>query len=1201
MLIEEPAYIGLIHDTALLTLMVLVHDMFIRGRRFRESFFAQTLAGAALGGIGIGVLLTPWTMGPGLHFDARSILFSLCGLFFGLVPTLAAAVVTGLFRLFQGGGGSVHGAVTILVFSAIGLVWRRAKRQSLDRLSPAELYLFGFAVHAAMLSTMFLQPLDLALDILSNIALPVMLLYPAATAVLGYLMAGRLALLRREEEIGRSESKFRGYVENSPLGICIADSQGNVREVNEAACAITGYCRAELLGKRCSDFLPQSTLARTRESFENFGKTGRISGEMAFIHKSGRTILCAYDGARLDAATYLGFVADVTERGQAQEALKQEIARRRILMDQSIDGIVVIDRDYKVVEANRRFADMLGYPHEEVLGMHSWDWDALMDEAAIRAAFPDITAFTGAFQTRHRRKDGTVFDVEVSVSGTIVGDTPLWFTVNRDVTERKRAEDVLRESEAKYRALFEAILDPVLVADAGTGLIVECNKTAEDYFGLTREELIGRHQSRLHPAEEAGENGMTQSFESHVSRSGLYENMPVLAAGGQVRLASIQGNVFEISGRRLLVGIFRDVTERRQAQQALELEASRRRILMDGSIDGIVIIDRDHTVLEVNRTFAAMLGYTPEEMRGMHAWDWDPTMSEADIRAKFPDVTTRNRVFQTRHQRKDGTVFDVEVSASGAIVGDEPFGISVSRDITERKRTEQALQDSEERLRRAEIVAGIGNWKLDVAAQSVDVSEGAAHIYGLRKKTLPIREVQTIPLPEYRLPLEEMKHALVTECRPYSIDYKIQRPTDGAVIDVHSVAEYDKTRNIVFGIIQDITGRKKSEESLVQARNQANAANKAKSAFLANMSHEIRTPLNGVLGMLQLLKATSLDESQKEYLLAAIKSTNRLTRLLVDILDLSRIEAGKVTLRESTFASKNLRDSLAELFGPAAREKGVGLDFFFHERLPQLLVGDENRLLQILFNLVGNAVKFTAKGGVRVEAAPLPYVAHGRVRILFSVSDTGIGIADDLIKDIFEPFTQAEGTFTRRFQGAGLGLSIVRKLVLLMDGELAIDSAVGQGTTFHLTLPFTLPGSNPEQAAHPAPVVPAATGLRVLIAEDDDISVITGKRMLEKFGHTAVTAKNGKEALALFNEQDFDLILMDVQMPVLDGVEATGRIRASGSARAAVPIIAMTAFAMTGDREKFLAAGMNDYLSKPVGMAELEAAIAHVLGKATSR
>jgi len=519
-------------------------------------------------------------------------------------------------------------------------------------------------------------------------------------------------------------------------------------------------------------------------------------------------------------------------------------------------------------------------------------------------------------------------------------------------------------------------------------------------------------------------------------------------------------------------------------------------------------------------------------------------------------------------------------------------------DIAERRRTEDALHESENRYRRIVETSLEGIVSVDTRYVTTYANDRIADMLGYEKEALLGRKLTDF-MPPDQLPNPEQEAELMS-----GHDHTYERcfrKRDGEELWtlISPCGMFDEQGQFTgsFAMVTDITERKRAEMQLLEMKNRAEAANKAKSEFLANMSHEIRTPLNGIMGMLQLVEMTELDDKQQDYIQTAQKSSQRLSRLLSDILDLSRIEAGKFFLCELEFSVKRLKYSLTELLGVAAEDKGLVLEFHIDDRIPAILKGDEHRLLQILFNLVGNAIKFTESGVIRVEVVPLPHAAEDHALLLFIVSDTGIGIADHKMIEIFEPFVQGEDSLTKRFQGAGLGLSIVQKLVKLMGGSLSVDSAEGEGTAIYLSLPFQLP-EHRDQAKH-GERSPGAAGarFRVLFAEDDEVSLKAGKQMLETFGYAAVTtAKDGKEALRILSEHDFDLILMDVQMPVMDGVEATKRIRTSPEFKdkAHTPIIALTAYAMRGDREKFLAAGMNDYISKPVEMEDLREAIEKV-------
>ena len=400
-------------------------------------------------------------------------------------------------------------------------------------------------------------------------------------------------------------------------------------------------------------------------------------------------------------------------------------------------------------------------------------------------------------------------------------------------------------------------------------------------------------------------------------------------------------------------------------------------------------------------------------------------------------------------------------------------------------------------------------------------------------------------------------------------------------------------------LVAEMARRRETEDRLRGARLAAESASRAKSEFLANMSHEIRTPLNAVMGMLQLIGRAGLTGEQAEYADIALVSARSLLSVINDILDLSAVEAGKMDLAAEAFEPGMLLRQVADSFLGQARGKGLRLEWDVDPRVPEILVGDPGRLRQILFNLLGNAVKFTDRGLVRAELSALP-VRPGpdRVRLLLTISDSGIGIDPEQTGYIFEPFTQADGSFGRKYQGTGLGLGIVKRIVTLMRGSIAVDSEPGQGATICVTVEVRLPGPEESLARDRRERVrlPGAR-LNVLVAEDSRINRILVTRVLEKLGHNVTAAEDGRRTLEILAQDRFDLLLLDVQMPGVDGLEVTRAVRAgeAGILDRRIPIIAMTAHAMKGDREIFLEAGMDGYIAKPFELDEFAETLRDVL------
>ncbi len=387
----------------------------------------------------------------------------------------------------------------------------------------------------------------------------------------------------------------------------------------------------------------------------------------------------------------------------------------------------------------------------------------------------------------------------------------------------------------------------------------------------------------------------------------------------------------------------------------------------------------------------------------------------------------------------------------------------------------------------------------------------------------------------------------------------------------------------------DMTEQERIKKELILAKDAAESANTAKSQFLANMSHELRTPLNGAMGMLQLLRMTGLDTEQEELSEVALRSCNNLTRLLEDLLDLSKIESGRLELAEEPFSIRDIIAILYETYEDEAKRKGISITFDVAENVPETAKGDPIRIRQILFNLVGNAVKFTASGSVQISI--FTHIHNDIIKLVSIISDTGVGISDDILDSIFTPFTQADNSFTRKFQGAGLGLPIVKRLVQFMDASVCIDTEPNRGTTIGVSLPLhcdieRLPVST--TVVH-LPDASAKDTAPILLVEDDSVNQLCVQRMLQVAGYDTVCANNGAEALNLLKLQQFQLVLMDIQMPVMGGLEAVHELRtkANYERNVEVPVIALTAYAMQGDREQFLEAGINHYLPKPIDMDEL--------------
>ncbi|MBB4657928.1 ATP-binding protein [Parvularcula dongshanensis] len=495
-------------------------------------------------------------------------------------------------------------------------------------------------------------------------------------------------------------------------------------------------------------------------------------------------------------------------------------------------------------------------------------------------------------------------------------------------------------------------------------------------------------------------------------------------------------------------------------------------------------------------------------------------------------------------------------------------------------------------------VAGVGGWEFEPATSQLSWTDQTYKIHEVPDGFVPTLENALDFYPEdSREPLLQAVETAIGEGTPYDLELEIITAR-GRRLWVRAVGRpIWQDGNVVklVGTFQDVTKIRDERRALAAALAEAEAASIAKGQFLATMSHEIRTPMNGVIGMLELMAMEGMAPKQQERLEVARRSAEQLLELIGDILDLSKLEADRVAIEAVVMSPSELLDDVVRLFGPTATKKGVVLSGSETISVPDRVVGDPVRIRQIVSNLVGNAVKFTAQGSIDVRAS---YDVEAS-SLTVSVSDTGIGIPAAALGRLFQPFSQADATMTRRFGGTGLGLAISKQLAELMQGEISVESTEGRGSTFRLTIPLS-----PCDAA-PSDPAPAQSDheygefgpLRILVAEDNPVNRMVIQALLEAAQHEVVMAENGAEVVEAVGEEDFDVVLMDMQMPVMDGLEATRLIRSRSDAKSRLPIVAVTANAMVGDADAYLAAGLDDYLSKPVTMQ----ALTHVLGRIGGR
>jgi PAS domain S-box-containing protein len=778
-----------------------------------------------------------------------------------------------------------------------------------------------------------------------------------------------------------------------------------------------------------------------------------------------------------------------------------------------------------------------------------------------------------------------------------------------EITDRKRAEEEVQKSQSTLSGIVESAMDGIITVD-DEGRITQFNPAAESIFGRSRERVVGKHLDNLFPARyhdfhSSYMQGFGQEGTTHrrMGKTGIVRG---LRANGQE--FPLEGSIsqVDIAGRKYFTAIVRDVTKRQRVEDELREQHQFVLALVNTMAQGLIVLDKHARLEFVNPAFANMVQSEPEDLIGKTPYELTNEEDHSALRMAWDaQKSGKAEGFEARILCSDGTeVYALAVGTPRLKDGQFTGTIGVVTDLTERRQIEEALQESEARTRLIVETALDAVVTMDMEGLITGWNNQAERIFGWHADEITGQAMSATIIPhQYRQGHNDgMSNYKRTGEGPV-LNQRIEItalhrdgnefPVELAITPVQSGGAESFS-----AFIRDISERKLAEQSLQEAKEIAEEAADAKAAFLASMSHEIRTPLNAVIGLTGLLLDTELNMRQAEYVETVRTSGQALLGLINNILDYSKFEAGKLELEERPFILLDFLRATVELLENEAQRKGLYLKCRISDGMPVAFVGDVTRLRQVLVNLLSNALKFTDQGGVDIQVNMIP-MEKDQYHLHFMVSDSGIGIAEDRIDQLFEAFSQVDASVTRKYGGTGLGLAISRELVDMMGGRIWVESKVGSGSVFQFTV--TLPMAETEQlpaeeeGLQDRVVLSGDRPLSILLAEDDAVNQMVALHMLEKLGYRADVAANGLEALDALRRQDYDVILMDHQMPEMDGVTATGKIRREWSEDKQPWIVAMTADALEGDKERFLEAGMDDYVPKPIMFNDLADALARSL------
>ncbi|KMT64601.1 PAS domain S-box protein [Catenovulum maritimum] len=1008
-----------------------------------------------------------------------------------------------------------------------------------------------------------------------------------------------------------------------PCGLMQIDKLGVIQLFNPAAERIFGYEATDVIGNKFEILLPESIKAFHHNLFTQYltepvAKGMNNRSVFPALNSQGETIYLKISLAPIDEAICV-VMEEVTELTIAKKQILSLDQQMQIAADAANIGIWCYEPSEDKLIWNDKMFELYGKAHSSFCSSY---------QDFINSVYPsDVDHIDKEFKQAlaNQQNYSTKFRILVSHNQIRYLSASIKFSkleagkvivtgVNQDITEDVLAKQELERNvkeNNKLARVVESTTEAVIITDAKRK-ITWVNQAFTEITGYSTTEVLGYSPSVILQGNKTDKAVIQRMKNALDNRQAFCEEVINYHKKGHEYWIRISCQpIYENGVFSGFMAIESDITKQKQVERALIESSHFNEAILKSANLSIISTAVDGTIKTFNHMAEAITGYKASEMINLATPAMFHDLDEVTQRAEVLTAELNRNVevgFETFIAKaKLGSVDENEwtyIHKSGervpvllavtAIVDDDGsiLGyLGVARDLRVEKAKDYEQLRNHKLLEATGKMAQLGGWEFNLVNGELYWSEQVYKIHEIEVGTeIIVDEAINYYAPEHRQTISNAVQNCIENGASWDLQLELITALGNRIwvrATGEGIREQGKVVKLV-GAFQDISSIKAAEEK-------AKAANKAKGEFLANMSHEIRTPINGILGMNEVLLNTQLTAQQTHYAELVAQSSRSLLNIVNDILDFSKIEAGKLSIENIRFDLVDLVESLSAGIELSAEAKGVNFQLKLMDTSVRYLMGDPTRTRQILLNLLSNAVKFTEQGEINMEVNLEQLESTKQVKVILIVSDTGIGIEQNKLDLLFDKFSQVDSSTTRLYGGTGLGLAIVKELLSLMNGSIQVDSKIGKGSCFKLEIPMQVSESQDREDELVKPVlISPNTSIekkKILLVEDNFINQQVAKSMVENLGYLVEIAEHGEQAISMLNESEFDIILMDCQMPVMDGYDATRNIR-TGHTQAQIPIIAMTAHAMTGDKQKCLDAGMNDYISKPIDSELLENLIA---------